>query len=190
MPRQVKIKRETPRLKQWLSGVIGEGLHTSFRKCNGGIPADNAWYAIKEMNGKVWCDICLVCARTTIKFGLQRPSMTNSIGSRSKLAFLLAKISVRKFKHYKHKGDRYARQACEAIHDMTFKQYRKILDTLADQLVGLLIQPHAECADCRCQWECCRDCKQPRCPIHCSCAAGEKPWPKKSESKKKQRTTS
>ena len=191
MPRRVKIKRETPRLRQWLSEVIGEGLHASFRKCAEGIAANNAWYAIREMNGKVWHDICMACARTTINFGLQHPSMTNSVTSRSKLAFLLAKMSMRKLKHHRRKGDRYARQAFQAIRDMTFKSYRDMLDTLADQLAGLLIRPHAECADCRCGWKRCPDCRKSRCPIHCSCAAGEKPWPKtKSESRKKQSTTS
>jgi hypothetical protein len=190
MTKRVKVKRKTERLVHWLTGLIGEGLHTSFRKRCDHPAASYAHSAITDMPDEVWGDICEACANSTVRFVLSHPGITDSANSRGRLAFVLAKTSTRRLRTLGHDDCRSANKVMEAIGRLTFKQYRTMLDVLAGELIVVLIQPQVKCAECRHSKKC-EDCNQSRCPIHCRCSTGVKTCPKvkKDGVKKKQGTT-
>lgn len=182
MPKNVKVKRSTSRLETWIANSIKEGLPLALSRANDA-NANTVVSCIESLSPKVWRNICRVCSRAVIRFGLDYPGSDNSENARKRLAFILAKNSVQAFRsaaQAERKAHIYSGPAGLAysnLEKILFTDYRMYLVSLAESLITMLLRSQSRCADCRVAlkgYKKCDKCKQPRCPVHCQCATGGK----------------
>lgn len=176
MPR-IKFQRESEELRAYLASMIGEGIHTSFRKfstrpISAGIHKD-----IMDLPDKHWHQVCVSCARSAISFGLRNPNARNSNNSRSRLSFLLARRVLHTLRKLAQNDAKGCEDLLNKLELLGIREFRKTLDVLADVLMRKMTEPQAACADCR--WHRstqrpCERCNQTRCPVHCNCSARSK----------------
>ena len=187
----VKFKWETPALETHFAAICGQNIHSAFRLHCPHAKCGEIYDLVPKIEN--WHDVCRAAARTVIQYGLRHPNLKQSVNSRRRIAWLVAKRSLRELRR-QSLGDRRRAKvgsaACRVYNfiqfTITFEGYRIMLDPLAQEVISRMIVSSKDCPSCRVQkkmrrgkGQACDACDKFLCPIHCECATGEYSWPRR-----------